>query len=278
MPRPPKARAPRSNEPVPKLAAEATIMDESEINEIRVSRDLRPWPLFWSDLRWSFRAWIRRPQFVILVAILLLLLRLALLVSPIIYWIGYLALLGFSATERVYYLRLFQDRPFSIREVPTLTGQYFARFLRLLLIVAAVFVALFLVVVLVEVGVHQRTTGTGSSLPLRVYLSTLFIVFLADVALTFVSPALVFTTSSAWEALRFGLRLLRTTWPNSVWYVLTPGLTLYALAAIFPKTEIGAGVGTVVSVVGGLLAFGFKGAVVPYYLRYLHDASADDSR
>ena len=223
MSRPPKARAPRSNEPVPKLAAEATIMDESEINEIRVSRDLRPWPLFWSDLRWIFRALdpptsIRDPcrdpssplAFGTLGVADHLLDRL-----PRTPWIlGHRARLLPAS---------FPDRPFSIREVPTLTGQYFARFLRLL-IVAAVFVALFLVVVLVEVGVHQRTTGTGSSLPLRVYLSTLFIVFLADVALTFVSPALVFTTSSAWEALRFGLRLLRTTWPNSVWYVLTPGL------------------------------------------------------
>jgi hypothetical protein len=86
-----------------------------------------------------------------------------------------------------------------------------------------------------------------------------------DLALTFVTSALVFTTRSARQALRIGLAMIRQTWPRSGLYLLCPPLALNMLNSIYP-TEIL--VVNVVTTAGlGLLALLAKGAIAAFYLR-----------
>lgn len=231
--------------------------------------------MFWSDLRWSFRSWSSRPEFVVLTAVLLLLVRWSLAVAPSLYWVGYLILVAFSATQRIFYLRFWKARDFSIREVPKLTWSLAGRFYRLLAIVGVPILLLMGIIVGVEGAVKTTSHNAKDVLPLRVYVSWLVVFFLVDTLLTFVTPALVYSTRSAKESLKLGFKFLRNTWPNSAWYVLTPGLTISAIALAIPKSDGGSVVGVVIFVASGLVAFGFRGAVVPYYLRLVYAVGED---
>jgi hypothetical protein len=96
-------------------------------------------------------------------------------------------------------------------------------------------------------------------------IGILMIMVPLDLALTFVTSALVFTTRSARQALRIGLAMIRQTWPRSGLYLLCPPLALNMLNSIYP-TEIL--VVNVVTTAGlGLLALLTKGAIAAFYLR-----------
>jgi hypothetical protein len=255
-----------------RIAAEANVEDPTSY-QIRVPNDARAWTPFWSDLRWSLRVWQRRPGFVVLMAVVLLVFRVS-LVSPITYLIVAVVVAGFAGTERVYYLRDFYGHDFSLHEVPRLTRRFIGRFVCCALLVGIPGGVLFGIVLAMEVGIHPATRG-ARSLPLRVSLTYLAITLAVDALLTFAIPILVFTTRSAREALVLGVRFIRHTWPRSAWYIFTPGLTIGALALVFPQTELSESVDVIISVVGGLMAFAFKGAAVPYYLRCV-DVVGDD--
>jgi hypothetical protein len=195
------------------------------------------------------------------------------LLSPFLYVIILFVTAGFVGTERIYYLREFYGREFSLREVPRLTRRFFARFLRLSLIMGIPIGIIISLIIVVEVGIHPTRNSSGESL--RVAISYLVVLLIVDALLTFVTPILVFSTGSAVEALALGLKFLRHTWPRSLWYVFTPGLSLVAIGLVFPRSEINTSLDVVISVIGGLLAFAFKGAAVPYYLRCI-DVVDDD--
>jgi hypothetical protein len=90
---------------------------------------------------------------------------------------------------------------------------------------------------------------------------------LMDFALTFVTPALAYTTHSVLEAFRIGRRMIVETWPTSKWYVVTPGLATTALFWARPTGTIGTWVAVGMGTATGLLALWFKGAIASYYLR-----------
>jgi len=91
---------------------------------------------------------------------------------------------------------------------------------------------------------------------------------LADVALTFVTPALALSVHSWREALRRGLRMLWETWPASALYAFTPGITIFALSAsASPKSSDGTFDIGLVAAAGAVLALWFKGAIVAFYVR-----------
>ena len=110
--------------------------------------------------------------------------------------------------------------------------------------------------------------ATGSSTR-----SSIVIVFAAygvamDFALTFVVPELALTTTSVSTAWREGLRLIQQTWPRCGWYVLTPGLTLVALAqGLRPTADSPLANCSATTAVAATLALWFKGAIVAFYLR-----------
>jgi hypothetical protein len=217
--------------------------------------------------------WANGPWLVFLTAVIAILLRIALSEAVIVYWIGYLVLYGFVGTQRIFYLREYKAVEFSMREVIPLTKRFTMRFLRLGLIVAVPTGFAASIAILATNG--TRVSEHHSALPLRVQIAILAVIFLVDALLTFVTPALVFSTDSALEALRIGFRTLRSTWPSSAWYVLTPGLTVSALVLVLPTRDQNLAVGVVVILVTSMLALAFRGAVVPFYLRRIGPVGDD---
>jgi hypothetical protein len=87
-----------------------------------------------------------------------------------------------------------------------------------------------------------------------------------DLALTFATPALAFSTRTATEALRMGLRMLRDHWPRTAWYALMPPLAVVVLLRVAQAQETSRVV-VILSVFGALLNLWFKGATAAFYLR-----------
>jgi hypothetical protein len=83
--------------------------------------------------------------------------------------------------------------------------------------------------------------------------------------MTFVTPALAYSTRSVAGAFDIGFGMIRRTWPRSALYLLCPPLALNVLNAVFP---LGGSLGELVVapaiVVTGLVA---KGAIAAFYLR-----------
>ncbi|MEA2681927.1 MAG: hypothetical protein QOK05_255 [Chloroflexota bacterium] len=89
-----------------------------------------------------------------------------------------------------------------------------------------------------------------------------------DFLLTFMTPALAFTTTSASQAFRIGLRMIRKTWPAAAWYVFLPPLALQFLSVASgvdgtQSLPLIYGVGLIVAT----LDLAAKGAVAAFYLR-----------
>jgi hypothetical protein len=105
----------------------------------------------------------------------------------------------------------------------------------------------------------------------QVGFAVLFIAM--DFALTFVTPALAYTTRSAVRALDIGVAMIRQEWPRSALYVLCPPLALNLLSYIFPVGGLGLQlVLTSILVLMGLLA---KGAIAAFYIRQRGSYSDD---
>ena len=224
----------------------------------------RAWPLFWTDLRWSVRAWASGLWFVMLVVALQAALvavppRLDLLDIPLL-----LGLVGFVGTERIFYLRAYRNSRLEAREVVPFSWRFIGRFLVLGIVAVVPFVA---IIATIEVVV-QPAPYKADAFPIWVRMSILTFGLILDLLLTFVTPALAFSTRSVNEALHIGWRMLKDTWPTSAWYAFTPGLTLGVIALVLPRSLIGLVGSIALAGVTGALGFAFKGAVVPFYVRH----------
>jgi len=94
-----------------------------------------------------------------------------------------------------------------------------------------------------------------------------------DFALTFVTPALAYTTRSALRAMGIGVAMIRQTWPRSALYVLCPPLALNLLHMIHPFS--GRTVGLAISSVLVVVSLLAKGAIAAFYLRERGSYSED---
>ena len=95
---------------------------------------------------------------------------------------------------------------------------------------------------------------------------TLFFL-LTDVALTFVVPALTFSTRKVREAGRIGLVMIRDEWPGSAWYALAPPLAVLILVrAPLEFGRLGSIGRFATAVAATLLSLAFKGAVARFFL------------
>jgi len=166
--------------------------------------------------------------------------------------------LGWPGTERVWYRRAFAGETFAPSEIWPTSRRFFGPFLRLgLLLMPVVFPLLIVYIVWYE------------SAPV-VSIGALLVLFLIlDVALTFVTPALTFTTSSARRALSIGVAALRATWPAAAPYALTPALIFILGAQTLLGPIVGPGGALVATALAGLLSLALKGATVAFYLRHL---------
>jgi hypothetical protein len=162
---------------------------------------------------------------------------------------------GWYGAERVFFLCKRDGKEVSLGDLLWCAPHFGGRFFRLGLLAAAVALPL-------RALVFARLGETPSK-PARVEL--LLIVVAGDFLLTFVTSALVFTTRSAWQALRIGVSMIRQTWPRSGLYVLCPPLALNMLNVIYPvHLPVVRLVTTATFVLLALLA---KGATVAFYLR-----------
>jgi hypothetical protein len=183
-----------------------------------------------------------------------------------------LFLLGFAGTQRVWFLRGFRFRSLDPGEIWPMTLAFIPRFLALSLVTGVSLVGA--TFVLRGLGIPLSfASHAAAHRSLGVLIGACL---LADVALTFVTPALALSVHSWREALRRGLRMLWETWPASALYALSPGITIFALSASAPaKSADGTFDIALVAAAGAILALWFKGAIVAFYVR--HHPGASDS-
>lgn len=178
---------------------------------------------------------------------------------PIMPWatlIFSLVFLGWFGTQRIWYMRAFRGEGLNRGEFWPLTNAFRGRYFRLG-IIAGTAMVLSLLLGMATGGV-MLIVGT----------------FAVDAALTFVTPALTFSTKSAFEAIRMGFELARRTWPASALYLFVPPLAIRVAAAAFWGQRSAVVLAIVADTVSVLLLCWFKGATARFYLRY-HDAKED---
>jgi hypothetical protein len=122
--------------------------------------------------------------------------------------------IGYPGTERVWIMRGLRGQPFSMSEALGLTWSFFGRFFLLEL----------LIVPFVGAGAGLGWL-IGRSL-FGAYFGIVTATVLADFGLTFVTPALAFSTRRVSEALARGLGMIRSEWPRAALYVLVPPLAV----------------------------------------------------
>ena len=129
---------------------------------------------------------------------------------------------GFYGAERWWYSQISAGLVPSSRMLWRISWSYFWRFVRLGL------VALVLAVPIVPFLVVIRHSTTRTSIALGVWA------FALDIAFTFVTPALAFSTDSAWSALRIGAGTLNRLWPRDWVYAVIPPMALTILTRFVP--------------------------------------------
>jgi hypothetical protein len=235
-------------------------------------------PGFIADVRSAVQLMVSRPwlsvtSLLILSAPLLVPDAFNTLVAPVWFFA-----VGFPGTQRLWILRAFRGQPFTFDHAFKATWGYFGRFIRTQLLVTPV------VAVGAGVGWLLESDIVGA------FVGASVAAILIDFAITFVTPALAFTTKSAREALTLGLRMIRAEWPRTALYVLVPPMAILIIANLIP------GVATVrrlratlhaiqmgqrppsipetvrlisagLAAVGVLLGLVFKGATVAFYAR-----------
>jgi hypothetical protein len=160
--------------------------------------------------------------------------------------------LGWQGTERLWYRRVFDGTGISVAELWLATSRYFPRFL-----------ALGLIFGLLVIGVAALDLVAGRILPSMLLLHV--IGGIVSVLLTFVLPALAFTTRRVRDGLRIGLTILKEDWPRCRWYALFPAIAGFAASRLSVlETAVP---GLVWSLLASLVIVAFDGAVVGYYLR-----------
>lgn len=222
---------------------------------------------FVEDVTFAGRALLSQPQMILVPIVLwtapVALARLGLMrVGSGGYWFLQILVMllwfGWCGAERIFFLRRLQQTPVTIGELFGFVPSFMGRFLRLALLMATPFTLAGAVACVVEAPdlfTHLSTIRLVAALVMAV----------GDFALTFVTPALAFTTRSVWQAVGIGFRMIRQTWPRSALYVLCPPLAVNFVNVIFPMHQLGlrlsvAGFATLL----GLVA---KGATAAFYLR-----------
>jgi hypothetical protein len=186
-----------------------------------VSRVPEPDPGFLTDVRSAFRVLVDRPLLPLLSlalsALILIPQSLTFLALPFTFFA-----IGFPGTQRLWLLRGLRGDSFTFSQAFNRNWSYFGRFFRLSF-------ALFL-----PVGVGAGVGWLLSRSFLGLLLGGLAVGILLDFALTFVTPALAFSTRKVREAIPLGLRMIRSEWPNAALYVLVPPLAILLVSYLAP--------------------------------------------
>lgn len=163
--------------------------------------------------------------------------------------------IGFYGTQRVWLLGRFGGRDLTGSQVYRLTKDYFGRFFGL-----GVRIFLPLGVLIAVVAVATRNNAA-------ILVTAAVTGYALDMLLTFVVPDLTFRANSSREAWQSGRLLLRESWPQSRWYVLTPGIALLAVSNALGGYNQNLWVVIPESAISAVLSLIFRGTILAYYLR-----------
>lgn len=166
--------------------------------------------------------------------------------------------------ERIWYLRLFRGEKITARELWRMTWAFFGRFA----VLGLLFAIAWSPVLILGFRSHANDPDSAEkifSTP-AMWAASALLTIAIDFALTFVTPALAFSTRSVRGALRLGFRMLRQHWPRTAWYALVPPLAVVMMLRITEPTSVGVS-GIAVSTGSALLNLWFKGATAAFYLR-----------
>jgi hypothetical protein len=223
------------------------------------------------DLRASVAVWGRAPM-LLTIAVGIVLAESLLIRAGGVGVLAYGLVLAFHAgwygSERIWYLRAFRGLSFETAQVWRFVRAFMGRFIVLGLLVFAVLLPILVVAFAISPRVHSAPLS-----PWALWLLVAASVLL-DFALTFVTPALAYSTRSVGVALRSGLAMVGREWPRSAPYVLVPPLAIQIVYRALPRNQFHGPIGVAVAVAGGVVGFAFKGAIARYYLR--HNPTGDD--
>jgi len=236
---------------------------------------------FWTDLASAARALVNQPAvpFVSLVAWSVacvttsaprsIVVRLIVIVGG---WASIFFLLGWYGAERVFFQRHLESKPVALRHLLGLVQPFMGRFVALGIPFGMV-VAVPICIMVARSFAAAFKTHQSLQVPTWFPASICLLLVAIDFALTFVTPALAYTTRSAWRALRIGFAMIRQSWPRCALYVLCPPLALNLTSLVFRPSFLGVRLAlNVVLVLVGLLA---KGAIAAFYLRERGSYSED---
>jgi hypothetical protein len=168
---------------------------------------------------------------------------------------------GFRATARLWYLRIWRDSQLAVGQAWSVSWRFLGRMFVLGLIVVVP------MAVVVGLG-YAAASASGLSRLAALTAAVAASGFVADVVLTFIVPALVFSTPSAGIACQLGLRMLRQHWRHAWPYLITPPLALQAVSQLPLAVNDLPVVYLALQVVISLIDLAFKGAIAAYYLRH----------
>jgi len=175
-------------------------------------------------------------------------------------------LAGWYGAERTWFLRVHLGARLGLREIPRVIAHHAGPFVRLGFLVVLAFIPVYLLLMVT----YRSARGWWLVVSLIAGLGL-------DIALTFVVPLLAYQTRSAREAMRSGLRMLRSTWPACRAYALVPAMTLGAFSLVFlPTDDTLVRFATVIVTTGlGLIA---KGATAAFTIRRFPQEQLDEAK
>jgi hypothetical protein len=174
--------------------------------------------------------------------------------------------LGFLGMQREWYATAFAEARPSARRIWFRSWRYFVRFLPVA-IVALVGFPLLIGGVVLPLVFRLGHASDFHSMWLRIEITVAVWSFLLDFVLTFVMPALVFTTANPFKAFGIGLRYLRDAWSAVKWHALVPPMAVIVIGQIIGGHQTAA-YGIVITLLGAMLNLLFKGAQVRAYLAH----------
>ena len=169
-------------------------------------------------------------------------------------WVIAVAHVGWPGVQRVWYLRAFRGRSVSPTGSVRVWRAFFWRFAALGLVAAVPFVVI--------IGVVRPNVDAPPS-----WFAIAAISVLVDFLLTFVTPALSFSTRRIREALRIGVKMIVEEWPACAVYVVAPPLALEAVFGFHVVASLDVTSSRALSAITVLMGLVFKGATAAFYLR-----------
>jgi hypothetical protein len=162
-----------------------------------------------------------------------------------------------AGIERLWYARAFTGGTLRGDEILRLFLRLFGRFLRLWLLILVPFGSVILALAWVSSDREERHLF---------WMGPAIVGAVLTFTLTFVFPALTFSTTRARSALRTGVGMIGSTWPASAPYAIVPALVpvpltlMGALAPAGPRS-------VVLVLLGTILELLFVGATTRFFVR-----------